>query len=191
MVVAVIVASGLAIWKLPAVLGATWSDLPGSLGAAWAKGWTAEQLVPALLMVALIVAAPLLVYNLVEEASASYTVRDDGLLFGVLPGVTLLYPWAAVRGLGSLDPEGTEPAYELRVDSCGMRQPRSRLLRWLHRQAWGHSRVPIYAHVAGRDELIGEILEVVERRTSNVKVESLESRKVERSESRRVGRSER
>lgn len=159
MALGVVAAFGAAIWKLPAVLGASWDDLWGTLGAAWAAGWTAAQVVPALLMVAVIVAAPLLAYNLVEEASASYLVRDDGLLFGVVPGVKLLYPWSAVRGLGPVDPEESEPAYELRVDSVGIRQLRSPLLRWLHRQAWGRSRVPIYAHVAGRDELIGEILE--------------------------------
>jgi len=156
---ALLAVCGLAIWKLPAVLGASWADLPASLGAAWAVGWSAAQIVPALLMVAVIVAAPLLAYNLVEEASASYTVRDDGLLFGVLPGVTVLYPWSAVRGLGPVDPEESEPAYELRVDSRSMRQLRSPLLRWLHQQAWGRSRVPIYAHVAGRDALIDEIAE--------------------------------
>ncbi len=156
---AVLALAGLAIWKLPAVLGASWAGLPGSLGAAWSRGWSAAQIVPALLMVALIVAAPLLAYNLIEEASASYAVRDDGLLFGVLPGVTVLYPWSAVRGFGPLDPEEREPAYELRVDSRDMRQLHSPLLRWLHQQAWGRSRVPIYAHVAGRDELISAILE--------------------------------
>jgi hypothetical protein len=161
MALAAIAVFGAAIWKLPAVLGASWADLPGTLGAAWAEGWSAAQVVPALLMVAVIVAAPLLAYNLVEEASASYTICEDGLLFGVLPGVKVLYPWSAVRGFGPLDPEESEPAYELRVDSRGLRQLRSPLLRWLHQQAWGRSRVPIYAHVAGRDELIDEILDKI------------------------------
>jgi hypothetical protein len=164
---------GAAIWKLPAVLGASWADPAGTFGAAWSEGWSAAQIVPALLMVAAIVAAPLLAYNLVEEASASYVVREDGLLFGVLPGVKVLYPWSAVRGFGPLDPEESEPAYELRVDSRAMQQLHSPLLRWLHQQAWGRSRVPIYAHVAGRDELINEIME---RTGMGSKVESRKSK---------------
>jgi hypothetical protein len=32
------------------------------------------------------------------------------------------------------------------------------VLRWLHRQAFGRSRIPIYARVADRDELIAEIV---------------------------------
>lgn len=147
-----------ALWKLPDVLGVSYSNLPSSLSAAIERGLTVGQIVPALLLTVLIIAAPLLVWNLAEEWSTSYTVRDDGLAYDTVQGISVLYPWTAIKSLRRIDPEARAPVYELIVDQTGICQIRSRLLRWLHQQAFGRTRIPIYAHVADRDELLAEIV---------------------------------
>jgi hypothetical protein len=73
-------------------------------------------------------------------------------------GISVLYPWNEIKGLRQVDPEADESVHELIVDQSGICQINSRVLRWLHRQAFGRSRVPIYAHVVSRDELLQEIV---------------------------------
>ncbi|HEX6288734.1 MAG TPA: hypothetical protein VFZ66_06060 [Herpetosiphonaceae bacterium] len=151
------------LWKLPDILSTqnvtvSYLRLPSTLGAAIRDGLTASQVVPALLFGVLIVAAPLLLWNLLEEWSTTYVVRDDGLLYDTVQGISVLYPWTAIKGLRQVDPESNAPVHELIVDDAGICQIRSRVLRWLHRQAFGRSRIPIYAHVADRDELIAAIV---------------------------------
>ncbi len=147
-----------AVWKLADVLGISYLHLPSTLQAVVEGGLTASQIVPAVLLLVLIIAAPLLVWNVVEEWSTSYTVRDDGLLYDTVQGISVLYPWHAIKGLRRVDPEADEPVHELIVDQAGICQINSRVLRWLHRQAFGRSRVPIYAHVVDRDQLLDEIV---------------------------------
>jgi hypothetical protein len=152
-----------ALWKLPDMLSSeqvrvSYRDLPGTLGAAIAQGLTVSQIVPALLFIVLIVATPLLIWNLVEEWFTTYVVREDGLEYDTVQGISVLYPWTAIRGVRAVDPEATEPTHEVLVDRDALTQIRNPLLRWLHRQAFGRARIPIYAHVTDREELLQEIV---------------------------------
>jgi hypothetical protein len=147
-----------ALWKLADVLGLNYLRLPSTLRGAVEQGLTASQIVPALMLLVLIVAAPLLIWNVIEEWSTTYTVRDDGLVYDTVQGISVLYPWSAIKGLRRVDPEADEPVHELLVDQAEIRQINSRVLRWLHRQAFGRSRIPIYAHVVDRAELIDAIV---------------------------------
>ena len=152
-----------AIWKLPDLLSTEnvsvrYLRLPSTLAAALTDGLGVSQIVPALLSVVLIVAAPLLIWNLLEEWSTSYTVRDDGLLYDTVQGISVLYPWTAIKGVRRADPESKSADHEVLVDDVGICQIGNPLLRWLHRQAFGRMRIPIYARVAGRDDLITEIV---------------------------------
>jgi hypothetical protein len=152
-----------ALWKLPDTLSTehvrvSYLRLPGTLSAALTDGLGVSQILPALLFVVLIVAAPFLIWNLLEEWSTTYLVREDGLVYDTVQGISVLYPWTAIKALRLVDPEAESPVHELIVDDAGICQIRSRILRWLHRQAFGRTRVPIYAHVTDRDELIAEIV---------------------------------
>lgn len=150
-----------ALWQLPNVLSSDAIQVsylePGTFVQAIDQGLNAYQIVPALLLIVLIVAAPLLIWNVAEEWSTTYTVRDDGLIYDTIQGIRVLYPWSAIKSLRLVDPEAREPVHELIVDQRGVLQIRSRILRWLHAQAFGRSRVPIYAHITDRDDLIDEI----------------------------------
>ena len=147
-----------AIWKLADVLKISYLHLPSTVRAAVNAGLTVSQIVPALLLIVLIVAAPLLIWNLLEEWSTTYEIAEDGLIYDTVQGISVLYPWTSIKGLRQVDPEAEEPVHELIVDQTGICQIRSRVLRWLHRQAFGRTRVPIYAHVTDRDELLAEIV---------------------------------
>lgn len=151
-----------ALWKLPDALSTekvqvSYLRLPSTLAAAIVDGLSVSQIIPALLFIVLIVCAPLLLWNLLEEWSTTYVVRDDGLEYDTVQGIKVLYPWQAIKGVRIVDPEARTPDYEVLVDDeiC---QIRSLLLRWLHRQAFGRSRIPIYARVGERHELIAEIV---------------------------------
>jgi hypothetical protein len=163
-----------AVWKLADVLGISYLRLPSTLRDAVAQGLAASQVVPALLLLVLIVAVPLLIWNVIEEWSTTYTVREDGLVYDTVQGISVRYPWSAIKGLRRVDPEAEEPVHELLVDQSGIYQINSRLLRWLHRQAFGRSRIPIYAHVVDRDELLAAIVSRAglqrgrEHRTENI-----------------------
>lgn len=152
-----------ALWKLPDALSTenvsvSYLRLPSTLAAAITDGLSVSQIVPALLFIVLIVTAPLLIWNLLEEWSTTYVVRDDGLEYDTVQGISVLYPWTAIKGVRLVDPEAKAPDYEVLVDDAEICQIRSRLLRWLHRQAFGRSRIPIYARIGERHELIAEIV---------------------------------
>lgn len=147
-----------ALWKLADILDISYLRLPSTLRTVIEQGLTANQIVPAILLLVLIIAAPLLMWNVIEEWSTTYTVRDDGLLYDTVQGISVLYPWTAIKGLRRVDPESDEPVHELIVDQAGICQINSRILRWLHRQAFGRNRVPIYAHVVDRDQLLDDII---------------------------------
>lgn len=114
------------------------------------------QVLPALLMLVLIIATPLLIWNLLEEWAAAYTPTAEGLRFESL-GISLSYPWVSVRALRSTDEDSDEPLDELLLDQDVTAQIRSPFLRFLHRQAYGRMRLPIYPGLENRDELIAEI----------------------------------
>lgn len=152
-----------ALWKLPDVLSSSsvqvsYLHLPSTLSAAIEQGLSVSQLVPALLLLVLIVAAPLLLWNLLEEWSTTYIVREDGLVYDTVQGISVLYPWTSIKQLRRVDPESAAPVHELIVDRAEVRQIRNLLLRWLHEQAYGRTRIPIYARIDNRDELLHEIV---------------------------------
>jgi hypothetical protein len=151
-----------ALWKLPDVLSSDTLRVryldPGAWAAVISQGLTVTQIVPALLLLVLIIATPLLLWNLIEEWFTTYTVRPDGLVYDTVQGISVVYNWNAIKSLRPVDPEATTPVYELIVDGNGVCQINNPVLRWLHSQAWSRGRIPIYAHVTDRDELLDEIV---------------------------------
>jgi hypothetical protein len=156
-----------AIWSFASTLRITyhplqlWSSLQQSLDAGLSVG----QVVPALLMLGLIVATPLLIWNLLEEWAAAYTPAPEGLRFASLPGITLLYPWTAISAVERADDDPDEPLDELLLRADHSAQISRPVLRFLHRQAFGGTRLPIYAGLEDRDELLAEVRRHTERRT--------------------------
>lgn len=120
------------------------------------RGLSVGQVIPALLMLVLIVATPLVVWNILEEWGASYTPTDDGLRFTSL-GVTLTYPWNGIIGIRRLDDDTDEPLDEVLLDADHTTQIKNPVLRWLHGQAYGRRRLPLYAGLEDRDALLEEI----------------------------------
>lgn len=151
-----------ALWKLPDVLSSGTLRVryldPGSWVGAVSQGLAVTQIVPALLLLVLIIATPLLLWNLIEEWFTTYTVRDDGLVYDTIQGISVVYDWNTIRSLRPVDPEANDPLYELIVDGNGVCQINNPVLRWLHSQAWSRGRIPIYAHVTDRDELLDQIV---------------------------------
>jgi hypothetical protein len=107
-------------------------------------------------MLVLIVATPLVVWNVLEEWAAVYTVTEAGLRFESL-GVDVLYPWLGIMSVRRQDEDAAEPVDELILNSDYTRQIRNPVLRFLHGQAYGRKRLPIYAGLEQRDDLLGEI----------------------------------
>ena len=151
-----------AIWTFGSTLGISYNPLLflGSLRAAIqgdkGQGLSISQIVPALLMLVLIVATPLVIWNILEEWAASYTPTDEGLRFASL-GVTLIYPWEGIGAIRQVDEDSDEPIDELLLNEDYTRQIRNPLLRFLHGQAYGRKKLPLYAGLADRDELLAEI----------------------------------
>ena len=144
-----------AIWALQGALGIRYLDLSTTLRATLEDGLGAGQLIPTGILLVMAVAAPLLLWSLWEEWMTRYTLADDGLRYRTVPGVALHYPWTAIREIRSSD--GDDAMVELIVQPGALSQIRNPLLRWLHRQAFGAQRVPIYSGVEARDELLAEI----------------------------------
>jgi hypothetical protein len=149
---------GFALWSLRSTLNLSYNPLEfwGTLSASLAQGLTIGQAVPALLMLVLIVATPLVIWNLLEEWAASYTPTDEGLRFTSL-GISLLYPWDSIEAVQRVDDDSDDPFDEvlLREDYTG--QIGNPLLRWLHAQAYGRRKLPIYAGIEQRNQLLAEI----------------------------------
>lgn len=146
-----------AVWSFASTLRISYNPLQlwPSFQQSLAQGLGLGQVVPALLMLTLIIATPLLIWALLQEQSAAYTSTPEGLRFEAL-GVRLTYPWASLVGLRRAD-DGEEPFDELIVEGDHGAQIASPLVRFLHRQAAGTGRLPIYPGVEQRDELIAEI----------------------------------
>jgi hypothetical protein len=147
-----------AIWSFASTLGMSfipavfWPSLQQSLSAGLGVG----QVVPALLMLVLIVATPLLIWGLLEEWAAAYTSDDKGLRFESL-GITLSLPWSDVAGLRRADDDGDEPLDEIILRQDAAAQIANPLLRFLHRQAYGGRRLPVYVGLEDRDGLLSDI----------------------------------
>lgn len=129
-----------------------WPSLQESL----AQGLSVGQVMPALLMLVLIVATPLLIWALLAEWAAAYTPTPDGLRFETL-GVRVVCPWHCVRSVHPVDADAEEPFDELLLDSDLGTQIVHPVTRFLHRQAWGVDRLPIYPDLEERDELLAAI----------------------------------
>ena len=148
----------LALWIFRATLGISYNPLAfwGSLRDQIEAGLSVSQIVPALLMLVLIVATPLVIWNILEEWSASYTPAEDGLHFAAL-GVALVYPWDGIAAIRRADAADDEPLDELLLRRDYTGQIRNPLLRFLHGQAYGRLKLPLYAGLESRAELVSEI----------------------------------
>jgi hypothetical protein len=148
-----------ALWTLRISL-ATSSDPSASLIQALRenldRGLSIGQIIPALLMAVLLVAAPLTVWNILEELGAQYTPTDAGLRFTSF-GIALTCPWGSVVGIRRLDADADEPLDEVTLNDDLSTQIRNPLVRWLHRQACGARRLVIYSGLEDRDDLLREI----------------------------------
>jgi hypothetical protein len=147
-----------ALWTFRSTIGISYNPLEfwGTLRQKIDAGLSISQIVPALLMLVLIVATPLVIWNILEEWGATYTPAEDGLRFAAL-GVAITYPWSGVSAIRRVDEESDEPVDELVLDQDYTRQIRNPVLRFLHGQAYGRTRLPLYAGLADRDELLDEI----------------------------------
>jgi len=152
-----------AIWTFGSTLGISSNPIAfwGTLRASIEQGLSISQIVPALLMLVLIVATPLVIWNICEELAAAYTPAEDGLRFIAL-GVRLTVPWAGISAIRRVDEDSDEPMDELILREDYTRQIRNPVLRFLHAQAYGRLKLPIYAGVADRDELLAAIREHAE-----------------------------
>jgi hypothetical protein len=154
-----------AIWSFASTLRISYNPLQfwPSLQQSLATGLGVGQVVPALLMLGLIVATPLLIWSLLEEWTAIYTPTPAGLRFEALLGLSLLYPWETISAVQRADDDPDEPLDELLLSADQSSQIAQPLLRFLHRQAFGGKRLPIYAGIEQRDELLAEIRRHVSR----------------------------
>jgi hypothetical protein len=147
-----------AIWTFGSTLGISYNPVAfwSTLRANIEQGLSISQLVPALLMLVLIVATPLVIWNICEELAAAYTPAEDGLRFTAL-GVKLILPWAGISAIRRVDEDSDEPMDELILREDYTSQIHNPLLRFLHAQAYGRTKLPIYAGVADRDDLLALI----------------------------------
>jgi hypothetical protein len=151
-----------ALWTFRSTLGISynpalfWSSLRAAIQGENGQGLSISQIVPALLMLVLIVATPLVIWNILEEWAATYTPTDDGLRFDSL-GVAVTYPWDGIGAVRGVDEDSDEPMDELLLREDYTRQIRNPLLRFLHGQAYGRRKLPLYAGLQDRDELLVEI----------------------------------
>jgi hypothetical protein len=114
---------------------------------------TSGQLTTAFLLLTVLIGAPPLVWNMLNECAAAYTADQAGLHVRSL-GQTMVYPWEQVQRL-KISPERTDspPRIDVILNESAPRP--SRWQRWLHRAA--AQRVPIYGNVANREALLATI----------------------------------
>lgn len=146
----VLLAGALVIWAF-----AIWT-LRSSLAALNTDGPTVSQVVPALLMVILIIATPLVIWNLLEEWSAQYTTSPDGLQFRSM-GLVLTIPWDGISAVRLAEQDADEPVHELLLTQDISNQIGNPLVRFLHTQAYGSTKLPIFGGLADREQLLHEI----------------------------------
>jgi hypothetical protein len=157
LLVAALIIWAFAVWSFASTLRISYNPLQlwPSLQQSLAQGLGVGQVAPALIMLVLIIATPLLVWSLLEELSAAYTPTAEGLRVETL-GARVTYPWAAIAGVRRHD-DADEPFDELVVSDDQSSQIASPLVRFLHRQSAGPGRLPVYPGLEQRDELIAEI----------------------------------
>jgi hypothetical protein len=154
---------GFALWSFRSTLGISYNPLSfwPTLSASLAGGLSIGELVPALLMLVLIVATPLLIWNLLEEWAASYTPTEEGLRYTSL-GIDMLYPWHDMQDVRRVDDDSDEPLDEVRFASDHTGQIGNPVVRFLHAQAYGRKKLPVYPGLEERERLIAEIRQHVE-----------------------------
>jgi hypothetical protein len=147
-----------ALWSFANTLNISYHPLRfwPSLSTSLANGPGIDQLIPALLMLAMIVATPLVVWNLLEEWAAAYTPTSKALRFESL-GIALHYPWETITAIETVDDDREAPRTELVLAQAGGASITNPIIRFLHHQAFGHNRLPIYAGLEAREELVSEI----------------------------------
>lgn len=147
-----------ALWTFRTTLDISYNPIEfwGTLRQKIDAGLTIGQIVPALLMLVLIIATPLVVWNILEEWASAYTPAEDGLRFTSL-GLALTYPWAGISAIQRVDEDSDEPVDEVVFKEDYTRQIRNPILRFLHGQAYGRTKLPLYAGLANREELLDEI----------------------------------
>ena len=131
---------------------ALWS-LAGMVGGL--RGFDTSQLLPALLTLVVSVAVPLVIWGMLTEYGALYSVDDTALHFESY-GFALAVPWAQVA---TLHPGGSalEAGDRLEITNDAMGQIANPVVRWLHTRLHGRTYLPIYAGLEQRDELIAQI----------------------------------
>jgi hypothetical protein len=148
-----------ALWTLRITL-ATSSDPSAGLFQALQenldRGLSVGQVIPALLMVVLLIATPLVLWNILEEWGAQYTLTDAGLRFTSL-GIALNCSWDRITGIRRLGDDADDPLDAIMVSDDLSSQIKNPLVRWLHCQACGAQRLLIYPGVEDRDDLLQEI----------------------------------
>lgn len=149
---------GFALWSFRDTLQLSYDPrfFLSSLNATVQKGLPVSKLIPAFLMLVLIVATPLLLWNLLEEWAARYTPTDEGLHFSSL-GISLTYPWDAIQAIRRVDDDADEPLDELVIIGNHTHQISNPLLRFLHHQACGRHTLPLYPGIEAREALLAEI----------------------------------
>lgn len=147
-----------ALWTFRSTLAISYNPARflQTLWASISQGLSIAQIVPALLMVVLIIATPLVIWNLLEEWAAAYTPTDQGLDFTSL-GIRITYPWSGIQALTRRDEDAEEPIDELLLNQDFTHQIRNPILRFLHSQAYGRKKLLIYAGLEERDHLLDEI----------------------------------
>jgi hypothetical protein len=150
---------GFALWSFRSTLNLSYEPRQffATLNTSIAAGLTISKIVPAILMLVLIVATPLLIWNLLEEWAASYTPTDEGLRFESFLGIAITYPWTAIHALRRVDDDSDDPLDELFIRGDYSDQIRNPMVRFLHNQAYGKKKLPIYAGLEARDVLLAEI----------------------------------
>jgi hypothetical protein len=148
-----------AIWTFRSTLGISYNPLLfwGTLQASINSGLAIGQIVPALLMLVLIIATPLVIWNLLEEWAAAYTPTEAGLRYESL-GIALTIPWETISGARRIDGDSEEPFDELLLTADPGAQIANPALRFLHGQAYGRRKLPLYAGIEAREELLAEIM---------------------------------
>ncbi|WP_028458453.1 hypothetical protein [Chloroflexus sp. Y-396-1] len=141
------IASTLQLRLHPAVF---WSDLQ----RVFIQPPTIEQAVPALLMLVLIVATPLMIWNLIAEWDATFRLTNEGLEYQTL-GFRLCYHWHNILAIQPQSTADEAVAIVCRYDPVdALKNP---LRRWLHQQMHGRQRLLIGPGIERRAELLQAI----------------------------------
>lgn len=158
MLVGALIIWAFALWTFRSTIG----SVPGepelgffaALGRNLSQGFGIGQIIPALLMLVLVVATPLVFWNLIVEYAADYTATEQGLQFHSF-GIALDLPWTTMTTLRTA--EEVERGSALMFDRDITQHIGNPLVRLLYRLNYGRSSLPIYATLDERAALLDEI----------------------------------